>query len=126
MVKHIKKKNNRKIGNNNEDKKNNDFANIDINKKFVDKLFWIRVCMASIGGLMATLLFEPVEGEERRWLSILLLLVIFIISIIIAKLFKIQFPKSEQKKLITTGIGSYVFIYLFVWILTYTLLHVKT
>ena len=65
--------------------------------------------MAAIGGIMATLLFESVEGEERRWASILLLISIFITSIGLAKLLKIQFHKSEKKKIITTGIGSLCF-----------------
>jgi hypothetical protein len=36
---------------------------------------------------------------------------------------KIGLPPSDRKKLVTTGIGTYVFVYLFMWILTYTLIH---
>ena len=35
-------------------------------KRKLDKLFWIRVGFAVIGGIVATFIFEPIEGEERR------------------------------------------------------------
>jgi len=124
MIKHTKK-NNKKNNENNPENKNHYNIEPDTGKNSHTKLFWVRVCMAAIGGIMATLLFESVEGEERRWASILLLISIFITSIGLAKLLKIQFHKSEKKKIITTGMGSYVFIYLFMWILTYTLSHAK-
>jgi len=89
----------------------------------IDILFWIRVGLAVLGGTLATFLFEPMEGEDRRWSSIGLLIVIFIASVIVAKGMRIQLPPSDKKKLLTTGIGSYVFIYLFMWILTYTFVH---
>ena len=79
--------------------------------------------LAAIGGAMATFLLEPIEGEERRWASIGLLIALFIFSIIIAKGMHLNLPRSDRKKIITTGIGSFIFIYLFVWILSYTFVH---
>ena len=94
-----------------------------IRKKKLDFLFWFRVGLAALGGVLATVLLEPIEGEERRWASIGMLIVLFIVTIIIAKGMHLNLPRSDRKKLITTGIGSYVFIYLFVWILSYTFVH---
>lgn len=94
----------------------------DVQQK-IDILFWIRVGLAVLGGTLATFLFEPFEGEERRLASIVLLIAIFITSVGIAKGMRIQLPPSDKKKLLTTGIGSYIFIYLFMWILTYTFVH---
>ena len=94
-----------------------------IRKKKIDILFWLRVSLAAIGGAMATFLLEPIEGEERRWASIGLLIALFIFSIIIAKGMHLNLPRSDRKKIITTGIGSFIFIYLFVWILSYTFVH---
>jgi len=94
----------------------------DVQQK-IDILFWIRVGLAVLGGTLATFLFEPFEGEERRFASIVLLIAIFITSVGIAKGMRIQLPPSDKKKLLTTGIGSYIFIYLFMWILTYTFVH---
>jgi len=36
---------------------------------------------------------------------------------------KISFPKAAWKKLGRTGKGSFIFLYLFAWIMTYTLLN---
>jgi len=92
-------------------------------KKLLDKLFWIRIGLAAIAGVAATFLFESIDGEERRWASIMFMIVIFIVSAVIGKAMKIGLPPSDRKKIVTTGIGSYVFIYLFMWILSYTLVH---
>ena len=92
-------------------------------KRLLDRLFWIRIGLAAIGGVIATFLFESIEGEERRWASIIFMIVVFVISAVIGKGMKIGLPPSDRKKLVTTGIGTYVFLYLFMWILSYTLVH---
>jgi len=93
-------------------------------KKLTDKLFWLRIGFALIGGAIATFLFEGIEdSEEHRWLSITFMIVLFLVTCFIAKGMKINFPKSDRKKLVTTGIGSFIFLYLFAWIMTYTLLN---
>ncbi len=95
-----------------------------ITKKRTNILFWLRFAFAMIGGTIATFLFEGFEdSEERRWSSIIFMIVLFIVTCFIAKGMKINFPKSDRKKLVTTGMGSYVFLYLFAWIMTYTLLN---
>ncbi|WP_316506725.1 hypothetical protein [Nitrosopumilus sp.] len=91
--------------------------------KKLNKLFWLRVGLAVLAGTAATFIFEDIEGEDRRWASIGFMIVIFMGTIIVAKGMKMQLPSSDRKKLVTQGIGSYVFIYLFVWILSYTLVH---
>ena len=95
-----------------------------ITKKRTDKLFWMRIGIALIAGSSATFLFEGIEdSEEHRWTSIIFMIVLFIITCFIAKGMKINFPKSDRKKLVTTGIGSFIFLYLFAWIMSYTLLN---
>lgn len=95
-----------------------------ITKKRTNTLFWMRFGFAIIGGAIATFLFEEIDGsEERRWSSIIFMIVLFIITCFIAKGMKISFPKADRKKLVTTGMGSYIFLYLFAWIMTYTLLN---
>jgi len=51
------------------------------------------------------------------------MIIIFVVSAVIGKGMKIGLPPSDRKKLVTTGIGTYVFVYLFMWILSYTLIH---
>lgn len=94
--------------------------------KKLDKLFWLRVGFAVIAGTLATFLFEDIQGEERRWASIVFMIIVFIVTIFIAKSMKMQLPSSDRKKIVTQGIGSYIFLYLFIWILTYTIVHAGT
>jgi len=92
----------------------------------LDRLFWLRIGFAVIAGTLATFIFENIQGEERRWASIVFMIIVFIITIFIAKSMNMQLPSSDKKKIVTQGIGSYIFLYLFVWILTYTIVHAGT
>ncbi len=87
-------------------------------------LFWFRIVLALTAGTAATFLFEQYEGEERRWVSIGFMITIFIITIFIAKEMKLGLSRSDRKKIVTEALGSYVFLYLFMWILTYTIVNV--
>ncbi len=93
-------------------------------KYMINILFWLRVTLAVMGGIVATFIFDSIEGEDRRWASIAFMIILFIVSIIIGKGMKLQLPRSDRKKLVTTGIGSFVFLYLFSWIVSYTLVNV--
>lgn len=94
--------------------------------KKLNKLFWMRVALAIIAGTAATFIFEDIEGEDRRWASIGFMIVIFFGTVIVAKGMKMQLPSSDRKKIVTQAIGSYVFLYLFSWIVSYTLTHLET
>ena len=93
-------------------------------KKRANKLFWLRIAFALIGGTMATFLFEGIEHvEQHRWTSIGFMIILFLVTCFIAKGMKISFPRSDRKKIVTTGIGSFIFLYLFSWIMSFTLLN---
>ena len=93
-------------------------------KKRTNTLFWMRFALALIGGAAAEFLFDGIaDMEEKRWSSIIFMIVLFVVTCFIAKGMKINFSKSDRKKLVTTGIGSYVFLYLFAWIMTHTMLN---
>ncbi len=87
----------------------------------LNNLFWFRVVLAVIIGSSAAFIFEDIEGEERRWASIGLMIIVFMGTIVVAKNMNLQLPPSDRKKVVTQAIGSYVFLYLFCWIVTYTL-----
>ena len=89
----------------------------------LNKLFWLRVALAVIAGTAATFIFEDIEGEDRRWASIGFMIIVFIGTIIVAKGMNMQLPSADRKKIVTQAIGSYIFLYLFTWIVTYTLVH---
>ena len=95
-----------------------------LTKKRTNVLFWMRIAFALIGGAIATFAFDTIEdSEEKRWTSIIFMIVLFVATCVIAKGMKINFSRADRKKLVTTGIGSYIFLYLFAWILSYTLLN---
>lgn len=89
-------------------------------------LFWMRVAIAVIAGTAATFIFADIEGEERRWASIAFMIILFIGTVIVAKGMKMQLPSSDRKKIVTQALGSYVFLYLFTWIVTYTLTNLES
>ena len=94
-------------------------------KKLTDRLFWLRLVTAIVGGVIATFAFEDiVDVEEKRWTSIGFMIMLFIATAIVAKSWKIKI--ANRKKYVTTGIGSFVFMYLFVWIFSYTLVNAGT
>ena len=94
-------------------------------KKLTDRLFWMRIVFAVIGGIIATFAFDDIQDvEEKRWTSIGFMIMLFIATAIIAKSWRIRIP--NRKKYITTGIGSFVFLYLFTWIVTYTFVYTST
>jgi hypothetical protein len=89
----------------------------------LNKLFWMRIALAVIAGTSATFIFDDLVGEEKRWASIGFMIIIFFGSVIVAKGMKMQLPSSDRKKVVTQAIGSYVFLYLFSWIVSYTLVN---
>ena len=94
-------------------------------KKLTDRLFWLRIAVAVAGGVIATFVFEDIaDVEEKRWTSIGFMIALFIGTAIIAKSWRIRI--ANRKKYVTTGIGSFVFMYLFTWIFTYTVVNSGT
>ena len=94
-------------------------------KKLTDRLFWLRIAVSIIGGVIATFAFEDIaDVEEKRWTSIGFMIMLFIATAIISKYWKIKI--ANKKKYVTTGIGSFVFMYLFFWIFSHTVVHAGT
>lgn len=89
-------------------------------------LFWMRVTLAVAAGAAATFVFADIEGEDRRWASIAFMIILFVGTVFVAKGMKMQLPSSDRKKIVTQGLGSYVFLYLFVWIVSYTLVNLES
>lgn len=94
------------------------------NNRKLNRLFWMRVVLAVVAGTAATFIFEDIQGEERRWASIAFMIIVFLGTIFVAKGMRMQLPSSDRKKIVTQGIGSYIFLYLFMWIVSYTLVNI--
>lgn len=92
-------------------------------KNPLDKLFWIRVGLGVLAGIISALLGNSIDVESRPFMGFGIMIMLFIVSYGIAKAMRIPLPPSDKKKLIMTGIGSYFFMFIFTWILVNTLMH---
>jgi hypothetical protein len=101
----------------------------------LDKIFWLRTALGAVGGVLAELITGckvivsgPNAGTCVGGLvpdystGILIGLFIFLGSFYAFKLtVGKKFPKDQQGKLYTTGLGSFALLYIFTWVLLYTL-----
>ena len=66
-------------------------------KKLTDRLFWLRIAVAIAGGIIATFAFEDIaDVEEKRWTSIVFMIMLFIATAIIAKSWKIRIANRKK------------------------------
>ncbi len=88
----------------------------------LDKVFWIRIGLAIIAGLVTSALgFNSFNEHAVNGIGIGILF--YILSYVIAvMLYKRIILSSEKSKLFTTGIGAYIFMFLFIWILYNTII----
>lgn len=83
----------------------------------IDKIFWMRIGFAVVAGVLAGALgylsFNPMAF---RGIGVGFL--IYFVSYIVARfMYGRILPPTDYRKMITTGIGGYVFLFLFVWIM---------
>ncbi len=91
----------------------------------LDKVFWLRVGFAIIAGL-TTGIVGFISFNENAINGIGVGMIFYILSYILASaLYKRKILASEKSKLFTTGIGAYIFMFLFVWILYNTFIFVE-
>ncbi len=82
-----------------------------------DKIYWFRVVMGAVAGTLADLFF----GSDYTN-GILIALILFLGSYYASRyLWGKSFTKAQMTKLYTTGMGSYVMLFLFSWLLLFTL-----
>lgn len=91
-------------------------------KSGLDKLFWLRVGLAVLAGTLSALIGNPMQSH-KGFLGLGIMIILFIVSIGIAKSMKIPILPTEKKKLITTGYGSDILMFIFTWILVTTITH---
>jgi hypothetical protein len=92
-------------------------------KNPIGTLFWIRIGLGVLAGIISAVVGGPIDVNSRPYMGFGIMIILFIVSYVIAKGMRIPLPASDKKKLITTGIGSYFFIFIFSWILVNTLMH---
>jgi hypothetical protein len=102
----------------------------------LDKIFWFRTVLGVLGGSGAELLTgckviipPPQSGgmcigglTPDYSTGILVGMFIFLASYYFLKVtIGKRFPQEEQKKIYTTGVGSFALLFLFSWVLLFTL-----
>ncbi|MFZ0184365.1 MAG: hypothetical protein WBV92_05040 [Nitrosotalea sp.] len=94
-------------------------------KAGLDKLFWLRIGLAVLAGTLSALIGSSLQSHKGI-MALGIMIVLFIVSVGIAKSMRLPILPTEKKKLITTGYGSYILIFIFSWILVNTIIHAPT
>ncbi len=95
-------------------------------KRGLDKVFWIRIGLGILAGILAAEIGDPMDVSGRIGFGFGIMIVMFIISYGVARSLRIPILPTDKKKLLTTGYGSYFLMFIFSWILTNTLMHAET
>lgn len=99
-----------------------------------DKVYWFRVLMGIVGGALTAFLigsaeiieggdgFVSVNSSEIAFRGITILMFMYLISYYLAKfVIAPQMPKEQSRKWALAGIGSFIAIFWWTWILLTTL-----
>ncbi len=92
-------------------------------KRGLDKVFWLRVGLGILAGIVAAIFGSPLDTNQRIFIGFGIMIVLFIVSYAIAKSFRIPLLPTDKRKLATTGYGSYFLMFIFSWILVNTIIH---
>jgi hypothetical protein len=84
----------------------------------LDKLFWLRALLGIISGLASGLFATSVDVS---WRGALIALLMYFISYYLARYILRIDVAGKKTKLFTTGIGSFIALWLFLWIIFHTL-----
>ncbi len=88
--------------------------------KPTDKVFWLRVVMGISTGLILGILTISVGFSGSN--GVLFAFLMYIASYYIARAtVSAELPPKDARKLITAGLGSFIMLFLFTWILINTL-----
>lgn len=88
--------------------------------KPLDKVFWMRAAVGTLTGLFLGLLtvFAGLSGENGIFIGMLMYLLTYYLARFTVSA---QIPPKEARKIVTTGLGSFIMLVLFIWILVNTL-----
>ena len=83
-------------------------------KNSIDQLFWTRVSLGVASGLLSGIM--GFLGNDA-YKGLILAVIAYLISYLLAKfIMKLDLPPKESYKILTTGIGSFIALWLFSWI----------
>jgi hypothetical protein len=89
-----------------------------------DKIYYLRVIIAAIAGSILGIIIKPNSDQSNTiGLTILIGIISYAISQIIATRIATGVPKDKKKKIITIAIFGYIFMLFTFMILIYTVLN---
>lgn len=92
-------------------------------KRGLNMVFWLRVGLGILAGAISAILGNPMDVSQRIPVGFGIMIVMFIVSYVIAKGFRVPLLPADKKKLATTGYGSYFLMFIFSWILINTVIN---
>ncbi|MDE1862610.1 MAG: hypothetical protein KGI33_06835 [Thaumarchaeota archaeon] len=89
----------------------------------LNRVFWMRVGLGILAGGISAIFGDPLVPDQRIYAGFGIMIVMFIVSYVVAKSFRVPLLPQDRRKLATTGYGSYFLMFIFSWILINTVLH---
>lgn len=92
-----------------------------------DKIYYLRAILAAIAGSLLGIIVKPHADQSNTiGITIVVGIIFYITSYIIAKKIAGEIPKDKKKKLITNGIFAFIFMLLTFMVLIFTVINQHT
>jgi len=89
-----------------------------------DKIYYFRTILAAIAGSIIGIIVKPYELQSNTiGTTIIIGIIFYVISYIIAKKISGDIPKDKKNKLITNGIFAYIFMLLTFMVMIFTIIN---
>ena len=84
-------------------------------------IFWVRAALGAFSGILSGIL-GYVSSSSYSFLGLFVALAIYGMSFVILKSLVRDVPKTEASKIYTAGLGTFIMLFFFTWILYNTML----
>lgn len=84
---------------------------------YADRIFWLRVGLGATSGALADVLFYSDYPSALLFLVVVYLATYYLVR----SLWGGKMKPEDQRKLYTSGLGSYILLFLFFWFFLFTL-----
>lgn len=89
-----------------------------------DKIYYMRIILAAIAGSILGIIIKP-NSDQSNTISLVILvgLIVYVISHIVAKKIGKDIPKEKKGKIVTIAIFAYIFMLFTFMVMIYTVLN---
>jgi protein-S-isoprenylcysteine O-methyltransferase Ste14 len=89
-----------------------------------DKIYYLRTILAAIAGSIVGIIIKPHAVQSNTiGITIVVGIIFYIVSYIIAKKLAGNIPKDKKRKLITNGIFAFIFMLLTFMVIIFTVIN---